>query len=288
MSTNTQEINIEYQTRKKQNKNILIAILGTLFLVTGLAIGILLVRQNQQIKEKAATITGNPKVFLSPETKTVQEGQTFSVNILLDTSGRYISAITLNLNYSYNEDAPPIVATDIQINSDLVVNNDWSFPIKSVNNNTQDKVVEIRIGGLNSSSQGYKTNGEQVIATINFKAESGGSINLTFNPVTTKITDKSTSEDIALTPSSSGSYLSKSETPQNTITPTPDPTTTPNLSPTASASASATPIKTKNPIPIVTPTPSLPPTPESGTSFPTVLGIIVGTILLTSAIAITF
>ncbi|BCX14495.1 MAG: hypothetical protein KatS3mg088_178 [Patescibacteria group bacterium] len=281
----SKETDIEIQEKKGENKKILIAILGILLLVTGLAIGIILVNQRQEIRKKAVTPTGTVKVFLSPETKNIKEGQAFSVNILLDTAGRYISAVTINLSYSYQEETPPILATDVQVNSSLVVNNNWSFPIKSVNNNTQEKNVEIRIGGLNSSSEGYKTNGEEVIATINFKAQSPGSINLTFNPTTSKVTDKSTAEDILLNPSSSGSYIVTSETPPSeTPQATFDPT---NPTPTASPSATIVAAST-SPIPIVTPTPSLAPIPESGISYPTIINILGSVILLTIAFTIAF
>ena len=275
MQPETTDDKIITQSKKNRNKAILITALGTLLLGAGLAVGILLVKQSQQIKEKAATPTGTVKVFLSPETKTVQVGQTFSVNILLDTADRYISAITFDLSYPYDGDSPPIAATDIQVSSDLVVNGNWNFPIKMVDSKNQ--LVQIRIGGLNSSTQGYKTSGEEVIATINFKAQAAGSINLTFNPTTTKATDKSTGDDILLTPSSSGSYVAQS----TGGTPTPAPTPTPKPKPTQ-------PPTTQAPIPIASPTPSPVPPPESGVSLPTAIGIGSGILLLIGASILAF
>jgi len=277
MQPETADDKIITQPKKNRNKAILITALGTLLLGGGLAVGILLVRQSQQIKEKAATSTGTVKVFLSPETKNTQVGQVFSVNVLLDTDGRYISALTLDLSYPYTGNTPPIEATDIQVSSNLVVSGDWNFPIKTIN--TDNQLVQIRIGGLNTSSQGYKTTGEETVATINFKAQATGSINLSFNPTTTKATDKTTGEDILLTPSSYGSYTASGPT----TTETPVPTATINNTPTTTTSATSHTTS----IPIATPTPSLAPVPESGISLPTVMGIGGGTLLLVIALFLT-
>jgi len=277
MQPETADDKIITQPKKNRNKAILITALGTLLLGGGLAVGILLVRQSQQIKEKAATSTGTVKVFLSPETKNIQVGQVFSVNVLLDTDGRYISALTLDLSYPYTGNTPPIEATDIQVSSNLVVSGDWNFPIKTIN--TDNQLVQIRIGGLNTSSQGYKTTGEETVATINFKAQATGSINLSFNPTTTKATDKTTGEDILLTPSSYGSYTASGPT----TTETPVPTATINNTPTTTTSATSHTTS----IPIATPTPSLAPVPESGISLPTVVGIGGGTLLLVIALFLT-
>jgi len=266
MEPETKEDKIVTQTKKNRGKTILIAALGTLILTIGLAIGILLVRQNQQIRERAATPTGTVKVFLSPETKTVQVGQTFSVNILLDTSDRYISALTLDLSFPYSGDTPPLAVNDtgIQINSNLVVNGNWNFPIKIVN--SENQLFQIRIGGLNSLSQGYKTTGEETVATINFKAQATGSVTLSFNPTTTKATDKSTGEDILLIPSSAGYYTVQSS----------EATTTPTIT--------STPTPTPISIPVTTSTPSPIPAPESGISLPTVIGIGGSILLLLGAV----
>jgi hypothetical protein len=277
MQPETADDKIITQPKKNRNKAILITALGTLLLGGGLAVGILLVRQSQQIKEKAATSTGTVKVFLSPETKNTQVGQVFSVNVLLDTDGRYISALTLDLSYPYTGNTPPIEATDIQVSSNLVVSGDWNFPIKTIN--TDNQLVQIRIGGLITSSQGYKTTGEETVATINFKAQATGSINLSFNPTTTKATDKTTGEDILLTPSSYGSYTASGPT----TTETPVPTATINNTPTTTTSATSHTTS----IPIATPTPSLAPVPESGISLPTVMGIGGGTLLLVIALFLT-
>jgi len=259
----------EESFKKKNHSKTIIAILGTLLLALSVAVGILLVRQNQGFREKAATSTGTVKVFLSPETKTVAVGETFTANVLLDTAGNKISALTVYLSYPYSGDTPPVAATDIQINSDLIVNQNWNFPIKSVN--TGEDLMEIRIGGLTSSSDGYQTTGETVIATISFKAQAAGSITVSFDPTMTKATNKTTGEDILLTPTSVGRYTVSGG--EATAIPTAS-TTTPTISPT--------------PIRAVTPTPSPIPAPQSGVSSPTLARIAGGITLIIGAILLSF
>ena len=270
------------QRKNKKIGKALLLILVFLTLITGTAIGVILVKKNQEIREKASTPTGTVRIFISPETKTIQNGQTFDVNILLDTSGNYISALTIVLTYQYSGTQPPIKVENIQIKSDLIANSGWNFPIKTYN--ASDGLAEIKIGGLNSSTTGYKTTGEEIIATLTLKGYETGSINIMFDPTTTKATNKQTGEDILLTPSSNGNY--KVETIQNTTTPsattstastnTPQPTEAPNYT------------KTKEPIPISTKTPSPMPQPDSGLSAPTLIGIGSGTLLILISMALLY
>jgi flagellar basal body-associated protein FliL len=258
--------------KKSISTKLLILILSLIVIVGGTVAGFILVRQNQQIQEKAATPTGTAKVYLTPETKTVNPNQSFSVNVILDTAGRKITAITIDLSYPYTESTPPITATDIQISSSLTIDQSWKFPIKTIN--TQDGKVQIKIGGLNSSQTGYQTQGEENIATINFKGVSAGTINMSFNPATTKVTSKDSGEDILLTPSSTGTYTVAGATSN----PSANPTSSASPSPSASASA----------VPWTSPTPSPIPAPESGVSLPTTIGIASGMVLLIGSILLVF
>lgn len=248
--------------KRKRNKEILLALLGILTLTIGTAVGIILIKRNQEIREKAATPAGTVRVFLSPENKTIKTGESFDVNILLDTAGNYISAITISLTYPYNTAQPPIKVENIQINSKLIVENSWSFPIKTFQ--TSNGLAEVRIGGINSSTTGYKTNGEEILATLTLKGYEEGSINLTFEPTATKATNKTTGEDILLTPSSTGKYTVVSSATDTVSTPTPTTTTTSNqeTNPTPTATTTST-----NPTPTNTAsTQSTSPTPTNLTS----------------------
>lgn len=277
-----EEDKILTQRKKRNTTRTILILLGLISLVLGTAIGIILVKKNQEIREKAATPTGTVRVFLSPETKTIQSGQTFDVNILLDTAGNYISALTINLTYQYNSSEPPIKVENIQINSDLIVNGGWNFPIKSYE--ASDGLAEIRIGGLNSSTAGYKTTGEETLATLTLKGYEAGAITLTFEPTTTKATNKSTGEDILLTPSSTGNYRVEASQPTSTATPSPT-----SAVPNETHTPPPTSTSTNTPVAISTPTPSPIPQPESGSSLPTLLGVGGGIFLvIVSALSLYF
>lgn len=252
---------------KKQTKLIL-AIVGIVVLIGGLITGLILSRQKQVVKKEAATSTGVAKIFITPETKVIDVDQTFSANIILDTAGQKISAITVDLGYTYSGTTPPLTATDIQISSNFIVDNRWSFPIKTIN--AGDGRVQIKIGGLNSSSEGYSTQGEETVATITFKGQTAGSVNATFNSTTTKVTSKTTGEDILLVPNSSGSYTVRG----TTETPTP----------TATATASATPLSVVR----STATPTPVPVPQSGISFPSLISLSLAGVLIIGAVLLAF
>jgi len=267
------EINPAQKT--KFPKKIIIAITALLVLIAGLAAALILVRQRQEVEKEAAVPTGVVKMFLTPETKSVEVGQEFSVDILLNTQNQIISAMTIQLDYPYSGEKPPISAKAIDINSNLVISDDWNFPIKTITE--QGGKGQIRIAGFNKSELGYKTTGEEKVATITFKANSAGSINVSFNATESKVTSKSTTpQDVLLVPSSTGTYTASGETDSPSPTaeqnssPTPTTTLTPTVQATATASATAAPI------------------PVTGASSTTILGIATGSLLLVISLVLLF
>jgi|GEM_PF-2538654 len=273
------EVVTSNSSKGKSSSKILILILSLIVVVVGAVAGFILVRQNQQIEEKASTPTGTVKMYLAPETKTVNVDQIFGVNVILDTKGQSITAITIDLSYPYSGSTPPINAEDIQINSVLAVDENWKFPIKTIN--SDGGKVQIKIGGLNSSQAGYKTTGEETVATINFKGVGSGTINLSFNPTTTQVTNKDTGEDILLTPSSSGTYT-VAGTNSNGASATPTATASSLASPSPTSTSSATAV------PWTSPTPSPIPAPESGVSFPTIIGVSAGALMVVASFVLIF
>lgn len=235
-------------------------------IIAGAIVGVYLVGRQTKINQKAAISTGVAKIYLSPETKTVKAGESFSVNVLLDSAGQKITAITVDLSYPYSGSTAPLKANDVQISPGLSTDTFWKFPIKTITD--EDGRIQIKIGGLNSSEDGYQTQGEEVIATITFKGETAGTANLAFNTTTTKLTNKDTGEDILLTPRSSGLY---------TVSASQEATATPTSTPSASPSPS-----TRRPTETITPSPV--PVPDSGVSMPTVVGIGGGILFLIGAL----
>jgi hypothetical protein len=259
--------------KQKSPKNIIFAVATLFVLVVGLIAGLILVRQKQKIEEEAATPTGTVKLFLTPEIKTVEVGREFTVDIFLDTQNQIISALTIQLDYPYSGERPAISAKEIVINSSLITASNWNFPIKTITELAGKG--QVKIGGFSGTQAGYKTNGKEKVATITFKANSAGTINVSFNASESKATSKSTSQDILLIPSSSGTYTatggaSSSPSPTSAGSPTPTPTLTssPHASPTAIA--------------------TLAPVPQSGVSLPTILATGMGTLLLLLSFGVLF
>lgn len=258
-----EDIQVQIPKPKKSKKRLIIFALITLIVLSaGVIAGIVLVRQPQDIREKAAVPTGTAKLFITPETKTINAGDTFTATILFDTANIAISGLTVKLEYTYTGDAPPISATQIDINPDLVLDSNWDFPYKNISE--AGGKVNIEIAGLSASVDGYTTSGQENLATITFKGNHAGTINVTFNSTESVIAGKDSEQDILLIPQSSGAY---------TVSGT-QPTDTPESTATPTASSSATPKATA------------PPVPSTGISQPTIISVGTGVLLLIGAIAL--
>jgi len=245
-------------------KNLVVVIISLVVLVIGLIAGLILIRSQQNVSEKASTSTGVAKVKISPETKTIKVGDSFNADIYFDTGGRSISAITILLTYTYSGSEPPITTEElVKIDSNLVLDGNWNFPIKSVA--TQNGTVQIKIGGFNKSQSGYTSSGEEPLASITFKGKSAGTITVSFDTSQSKITNKDDGADVLLTPTVTGRYTVEGST-----------TTTPTASSSASPSSTATMSATARPIPV------------TGIELPTALGIGLGTLLIVGSAFLVF
>jgi hypothetical protein len=268
---------------KSKTNKYLLAIAVVVVLILGLVAAIFLAQRNQNIKERASTPTGIAKVRLSPTTKTIEVGDEFESVIYFDTGGRAISAITVQLSYTYTGNEPPISTDDlIEIDSSLVLDSSWNFPIKTVT--SQNGTTIIKIGGYNNSDSGFTSTGEQSLATLTFKGESSGSINVTFDSSVSKIAQKQGSQDILLTPASSGVYTVSGSTTTATAT----ATSTSSATPSGTASTTPTSTSTTNGTGTSGSTITPQPVPQSGISLPSTLGIILGTMLVIGAAILAF
>ena len=245
-----------------------------------------LVGRRQLIIPRAATTTGTALTHLDLESKTITTaGDTFQVNVPFTTGGNPISAVTIELNYSYTGAEPPFTVTTITPNSALTQTGEWSFPIKSFT--MSGGAAQIKIAAINTSIAGFSAADETILATVTFKAtNTPGTISVTFNPTSSKITLKATGSDNLLIPTSSGTYVfqssgSPSPTPTTAAAdPTPTPTTgdggggggdngNPAATPTPRSHARANPRPT-----------AIPTLPVAGNSFPTAVLAVIGLLFL--------
>lgn len=229
-----------------------------------------LVGQKQLFRKKAAVQGGTAQVRLVPESKTVGVGGTFGVEVRFTPGAEPVSAITVQLNYTYPGSQPPLSVASIVANPQLLGTGYWSMPIKTVT--TSGGLVRVRIAAINTSLSGFSSANEEMLATINFRGDVPGTINVTFDAVESKVTLKSTATDTLLIPTSVGTYTVTGESPASpTPTGAPSPTPTPTPHPTPTSTPGPTPTPTPTPAPTPTPTPtSIPtPTPTSTPILPT-------------------
>ncbi|MFC1710524.1 hypothetical protein ACFL0F_02605, partial [Patescibacteria group bacterium] len=123
-------------TKPKGGKNkkviIILSLITIVAVLGGLVTALLLIPKEQDIREKASVASGVAKVYITPETKTVNGGETFEANVLFDTDGIAMSALTVQLEYLYQGSVSPVSATTIQVGSNLVTNELWTFPIQDI------------------------------------------------------------------------------------------------------------------------------------------------------------
>lgn len=272
-------------------KKYLLIIVVILLLAGGMVAGLLLVQQQQIFKQKASNPTGTANVSISPSQQTFQRNTSYPVSVSFNTKGVLVSEVDVRLTYSNLG----VDASNITISQDLLTSGDWNCPVKSVT--STGSTGQIDINCLNSAAAGYSNNSDTLLATFDLKATQVPIENpliVSFDPTATVIKQKSDGTDIALTPSSTGSY-----TITDTLagSPTASPlviVASPTASPLSGATSSPTPLATAGPL--ITPTPTytsnpiytpvasagatLPPVPVTGFDAPTILGVAGGGILL--------
>ena len=239
------------------SKKVWIITLTLILAIIGVGAGIYLVQQQQDIRDEASVPDGVSEVYLQPATKTANAGETFPVDIYFSTGGETISAMSIQLQYSFTGTQPPLEVSEIIPNSSLLLTGEWSFPVKKIE--TLGSQIQVRLAAINLSTAGFSSTTDTKIATLNFQANAAGSITMEFDPQQTKITQKSTAADILLTPISTGRYT-VAGAPNPTAAPTPTPTT-------AGTAPTSTPVPGS---PTATPTPTpVTETSSSSTGNPT-------------------
>src|SRR3990172_3756705 len=270
-------------------KKTLAAVLVILVAIGGFVAGLYLLRQRQELREEAAVPSGQAEVSVFPTTGNFDVGDTFPVSVRFNTSNIAISGISVRLTYQYTGASPEVVADSIEINSSLLASGDWNCPTRNIS--SQAGSVFIDIGCANLSAGGFSTNTDTLLATFNMTVERVPAIEpvvLRFDPSQSVITQKTDTQDILLIPTSTGEYtVSGAAQPTPTSLPTATPTKVPGaaLSPTPIATSSPTATKTPTPTKVATPTATgAAQLPDAGVSYPTIIGIGLGLLLIFGAL----
>jgi hypothetical protein len=168
---------------------------------------------------------------------------------------------------------------------------DWNCPTRNIS--AQSGSVFIDIACANLSASGYSSNADSLFATFNMKVERVPAVQpvtLRFDPSQSVITQKTDTQDILLIPTSTGEYtvagaVQPTATSVPTATPTRVPgvtsTPTPTATPTVKTSVTPTPTKISVATPTATGSAKL---PDAGVSYPTIIGLGLGLLLIFGAL----
>jgi hypothetical protein len=277
--------------------------------IGGFVAGLYLLNEQQDLREEAAVPGGQAQVSVSPNTGNFEIGDTVTTQVDFNTGGIASSGVAIRLSYPFTGASPEVSVSSIEVNQELLATGDWTCPTQRATQ--QGGNVLIDIGCANTSAQGFTSTSNVKLATIQMRVNRTPNSNpvvLRFDPSLSVITRRSDNNDILLIPQSQGSYtiaLGGAEatptTAQSTGTPTPTtrvtstPTTTKTPTPTKTVTSTGTITATKTPTPTSeeeetvsssTATPTTASLPEAGVSYPTILGILFGVIIIVGAIAL--
>lgn len=259
--------------------------------IGGFVTGLYLLRQRQDLREKAAVPGGEAKVSISPATGNYNVGDTINTSVSFNTAGIAVSGIAVRLSYPFSGATPEVSVSGIRVNSALLSSGNWTCPTQNASQQGGNMVIDIACA--NTSASGYTSTTDTLLANIDLKVNRAPSaaLEVKFDPERSVVTRKSDNQDILLIPSSSGKYTIAGATVTS-----PTPTTRPGTPTPTTKVSSPTPTKKVTATPTtaggvgggeVTNTPSPRPTsgelPDAGVSLPTVMGVGLGTLVILGA-----
>jgi hypothetical protein len=257
-------------------KKIIISIVLILVLVGGFVAGLYLIRQRQDLEEEAAVPGGDAEVSILPTSGTFDPGDSFPVSIYLNTANIAINGVSVRLFYPYSGSTPEIRASNIEVNPTLLSSGDWQCTTKDISE--VEGNVNIDIGCSIIAADGFKTNSDTLLATMDLTVERSPQINpveIKFDSSKSKVTQLSNGEDILLIPQGTATYTISGGTVAPSATPTIEaaPTSTPEPGITSTPTPTATATATPTGAPTVTTTPTPTALMNSGISYPTLAGL---------------
>jgi hypothetical protein len=275
-------------------KKIIIALTIIIVAVAGFVAGLYLLQQPQE-PERAAVPGGSATVEIQPATGNFNVGDNIETSVFFNTANIAINGIAIRLRYPYTGQTPEVTVSGIDINNTLLSSGDWQCPTKTASQQGDNVLIDIACGI--TSAQGYTNSENTLLAKVNLRVNrtpQNGQLTITFDPSASIITQKSTGQDILLIPQSTGSYtVGGGNIPTATVAPTATPgvtsaatpTVTPRLTVTSSPTPTATSAATISPIGGKGGVEEL---PDAGVSYPTVLGLGLGILVIIGALALAF
>lgn len=248
-------------------KKIILGILVFVILAAGLVGGLFLLRQQQEIRKKAAPAT---TISILPATTTARVGEDFDLTVEMDTKTNTSTAADIQIAY----DTAKLTLKSLTPSTFLPV----VLVAPQVNNTTGSATVTLGTQPANPPQ------GKGTLATLRFTPKTAGTVNVSLGPATRATGIQEGTDIIVARNGSSVTILAAAgatptPTPVPTTTPaTPTPTPIPTLAAGAGGAATSTPTPTKKPA-----TSSAAATsgaqPVAGVALPTV-GLLVGGMLV--------
>ena len=265
-------------------KRVIVTALVTVVGIGGIVSGAILLRDRQDIRERAAVPGGRAEMSLSPESGNFEVGETIPVSVYFntgtaDTGAVPVVGVTALATYPYSGSNAEVTASNIQINPDLLATGDWSCPTTTITELGGNVDIEIACGIVGSS--GFTASSDTLLATFDLTVNEVPSVSpfvIRFNSSRSIITQQSNGEDILALPQSVGSYIiGGTAQPTATTTLSPSPTGSTSVTPTLTTTASPSPTK-------VATTPSG--LPDAGFSLPTIAGLGIGILAIFTSLAL--
>lgn len=219
----------------------------TLFLALVLPVTVLLVMQQQDIRQRAAS-NKTATISIFPSTGTIPIGQQFTVSLIIDGGGQTFNAAQANVSVSGNLSIQSLNITPPESGG-------CNFTFVRVNKTPTASNPSFAGGILNGFSS------QCVLYTMELQGTTTGPASITLTQASVK--GYEASGEILLSVQNGSYSIAVVSTPTPTSAPTPTPTpTVPTLTPTPTPTPTATPIPTSTPTPILLEPPIIDPQPS--------------------------
>lgn len=278
------------------NKKLLFGIIGTIVLALAVVAGVFLIKQNQDLREKAAPAT---TMSITPSTQTKNPGDTVTFSANMTTNENSVTGIDIKINFDPNV----LEVTSLQKGTGIS-----GFDTTITNNfdNTAGTITFVMFT-LDRTKAATGSNIEALKVNAKVKASApAGIYNLTFDPTTSasasqegqnvlvgktggKITVGSGAGGATPTATATATSASGTRTATPTATATSASgtrTATPTATATSTSASQATATATATSVANATATPTPFPVPETGASLPTILGAGLGFIILIVSVSL--
>lgn len=260
-----------------KKRKIVFIIIGAIVLIASIVAGILLVKNNQDIRERAAPATS---LSIKPTTQTKDKMQDFNLQVVMDTGVNKVTGLDLDITFDPNAFSVTSITkgADVANFSQEIRNNIdntmgkitySAFTLDSAKAVTGSNIIVLNILGKvkdTATAQTYKFQFSQTTA-VSGSGEGQNVLTLASPANVTVRAAAGETPGMTSTPMTSGT-VKPTATPMKTKTPTPMAQATPTKTPTPLAQVTATPSPTPTMAALATesptPTQTAVPIPETG------------------------